>query len=131
MNGPYHPHLHSSGVFTHPIILLFNALVTHKRIMFLGHGLPAGAVSQMVLAACALGSGCGGVLKGFVERAFPYSNLTIYEDFKSVYVTPLGLSPRVEILVLFFFLKKGIDHFNLTSDFQKSRLHFWSHESHL
>ncbi|EGG11879.1 uncharacterized protein MELLADRAFT_32967 [Melampsora larici-populina 98AG31] len=83
-NGPLHPHLHTSGVLTHPIILLFNALVTQKRIMFLGHGLPAGVVAQMVLAACALGSGCGGVLEGYARRAFPYSNLTIYEDFKAV-----------------------------------------------
>lgn len=83
-NGPLHPHLHTSGVLTHPIILLFNALVTQKRIMFLGHGLPAGVVAQMVLAACALGSGCGGVLEGYARRAFPYCNLTIYEDFKAV-----------------------------------------------
>ncbi|KAI9629491.1 hypothetical protein KEM48_012960 [Puccinia striiformis f. sp. tritici PST-130] len=83
-NGPFHPHLHSSGIFTHPIVLLFNALITQKRIVFLGHGLPAGHVSEMVLAACALGSGCGGVLEGFISRAFPYCNLTIYEDFKVV-----------------------------------------------
>ncbi|KAA1094111.1 hypothetical protein PGT21_010064 [Puccinia graminis f. sp. tritici] len=83
-NGPFHPHLHSSGPFTHPIVFLFNALITQKRIVFLGHGLPAGHVSEMVLAACALGSGCGGVLEGFISRAFPYCNLTIYEDFKVV-----------------------------------------------
>ncbi|KAG0139168.1 hypothetical protein CROQUDRAFT_666834 [Cronartium quercuum f. sp. fusiforme G11] len=83
-NSPLHPHLHTSGTATHPIILLFNALVTQKRIIFLGHGLPAGIVSQMVLAACALGSGCGGILEGFTARAFPYSNLTIYDDFKAV-----------------------------------------------
>ncbi|OAV92008.1 hypothetical protein PTTG_03586 [Puccinia triticina 1-1 BBBD Race 1] len=83
-NGPFHPHLHSSGAFTHPIVFLFNALITQKRIVFLGHGLPAGHVSEMVLAACALGSGCGGVLEGFISRAFPYCNLTIYEDFKVV-----------------------------------------------
>ncbi|MBW0532027.1 hypothetical protein O181_071742 [Austropuccinia psidii MF-1] len=83
-NGPFHPHLHSNGPFTHPIILLFNALVTQKRIIFLGHGLPAGIVSQMVLAACALGSGCGGILEGFTARAFPYSNLTTFEEFKAV-----------------------------------------------
>ncbi|KNZ47011.1 hypothetical protein VP01_675g14 [Puccinia sorghi] len=58
--------------------------VGEKRIVFLGHGLPAGHVSEMVLAACALGSGCGGVLEGFISRAFPYCNLTIYEDFKVV-----------------------------------------------
>jgi hypothetical protein len=65
-------------------VLLFNALITQKRIVFLGHGLPAGHVSEMVLAACALGSGSGAVLEGFISRAFPYCNLTIYEDFKVV-----------------------------------------------
>lgn len=85
-NTPMHPHLHSSGPTTHPIILLFNALVTEKRILFLGHGQPAGVVAEYVLAACALGSGCGTVLEGFAARAFPYSNLTIYEDFQVVYV---------------------------------------------
>ncbi|KAI8461707.1 docking domain of Afi1 for Arf3 in vesicle trafficking-domain-containing protein [Phakopsora pachyrhizi] len=83
-NGQLHPHLYSNGPLTHPIIVLFNALVTHKRIIFLGHGLPAGIVSQMVLAACALGSGCGGIFEGFTKRAFPYSNLTIFEDLKAV-----------------------------------------------
>lgn len=74
--GPLHPHLHTSGSATHPIIVLFNALVTEKRVMFLGHGKPAGQVAQFVLAASALGSGCGSVLRGFTERAFPYTNLS-------------------------------------------------------
>lgn len=70
--GPYHPHLHTSGPSTHPIILLMNALLTQKRIIFLGHGQPAGKVANLVLATCAL---TGQVLRGFTERAFPYSNL--------------------------------------------------------
>lgn len=74
--GPLHPHLHTSGSATHPIIVLFNALVTEKRVIFLGHGKPAGQVAQFVLAASALGSGCGSVLRGFTERAFPYTNLS-------------------------------------------------------
>lgn len=69
---PFHPHLHSSGATTHPIILLLNALLTQKRIIFLGHGQPAGLVANYVLAACSL---TGHVLRGFAERAFPYSNL--------------------------------------------------------
>lgn len=82
--APTHPHLHSNGPSTHPIVLLFNALITQKRVVFLGHGQPAGTVAEFVLAACALGSGCGAVLDGFLERAFPYSNLTIFEDFQAV-----------------------------------------------
>ncbi len=49
-----------------------NALLTQKRIIFLGHGQPAGKVANLVLATCAL---TGQVLRGFTERAFPYSNL--------------------------------------------------------
>ncbi|KAI8326422.1 docking domain of Afi1 for Arf3 in vesicle trafficking-domain-containing protein, partial [Choanephora cucurbitarum] len=78
--NPHHPHLDSSGPFTHPIMILLNALLTQKRIVFLGYGHPSGEVANYVLAACALGSGCGTVLKGFTERAFPYTNLTSVDD---------------------------------------------------
>lgn len=83
-SGPLHPHLHSNGSLTHPIILLFNALVTGKRIIFLGHNRPAGQVSSYVLSACALGSGCGIILRGFIERAFPYANLLNRDEWESV-----------------------------------------------
>jgi hypothetical protein len=78
-NRPLHSHLDTSGVHTHPIILLLNALLTEKRIIFLGSGLPSGLVANYVLAACAMGSGSGMVLRGFLERAFPYTNLTNLE----------------------------------------------------
>ncbi|KAG5647063.1 hypothetical protein DXG03_001433 [Asterophora parasitica] len=84
VSGPQHPHLHTNGPQTHPIILLFNALVTGKRIIFLGHKRPAGEVSSFVLSACALGSGCGAVLRGFIERAFPYANLNNRDEWESV-----------------------------------------------
>ncbi|TRM70139.1 docking domain of Afi1 for Arf3 in vesicle trafficking-domain-containing protein [Schizophyllum amplum] len=84
VSGPQHPHLHTNGPATHPIIILFNALVTGKRIIFLGHKRPAGEVSTFVLAACALGSGCGAVLRGFIERAFPYANLNNKDEWESV-----------------------------------------------
>jgi Stabilization of polarity axis len=86
ISGPHHPHLHTNGNLTHPIILLFNALITGKRIIFLGHSKPAGQISSYVLSACALGSGCGVVLKGFIERAFPYANLTNREEWESMCV---------------------------------------------
>ncbi|KZT66409.1 spindle pole body interacting protein [Daedalea quercina L-15889] len=82
--GPVHPHLHTSGTSTPPIIVLFNALVTAKRIIFLGHHRPAGQVASYVLSACALGSGCGIVLRGFIKRAFPYANLTNREEWESI-----------------------------------------------
>lgn len=87
LSGPVHPHLHTSGVATPPIIVLFNALVTAKRIIFLGHHRPAGQVASYVLSACALGSGCGVVLRGFIKRAFPYANLTNREEWESMYVS--------------------------------------------
>ncbi|ODN98332.1 hypothetical protein L198_03576 [Cryptococcus wingfieldii CBS 7118] len=96
---PYHPHLHTNGASTHPIILIFNALLANKRVMFLGHGLPANQVARMVLAACALVSGCGQVLRGFPECAFPYANLAsldILEEF-SGYVAGVT-NPRFEDL---------------------------------
>ncbi|KAG6813287.1 hypothetical protein H0H92_012442 [Tricholoma furcatifolium] len=82
--GPVHPHLHTNGPQTHPIIILFNALVTGKRIIFLGHKRPAGEVSSFVLSACALGSGCGTILRGYFERAFPYANLKNRDEWESV-----------------------------------------------
>ncbi|KAL4072499.1 docking domain of Afi1 for Arf3 in vesicle trafficking-domain-containing protein [Scleroderma yunnanense] len=83
VSGPLHPHLHTSGSLTHPIIILFNALVTGKRVLFLGHNIPAGQVANYVLSACALGSGCGVVLRGFIDRAFPYAGLAGGEDWAS------------------------------------------------
>ncbi|KAJ7646576.1 docking domain of Afi1 for Arf3 in vesicle trafficking-domain-containing protein [Roridomyces roridus] len=84
VTGPTHPHLHTNGPQTHPIIILFNALVTGKRIIFLGHKKPAGEVSSFVLSACALGSGCGAVLRGFIERSFPYANLNNRDEWEAV-----------------------------------------------
>ncbi|KAJ7782517.1 docking domain of Afi1 for Arf3 in vesicle trafficking-domain-containing protein [Mycena maculata] len=84
VSGPLHPHLHTNGPQTHPIIILFNALVTGKRIIFLGHKKPAGEVSSFVLSACALGSGCGAVLRGFIERSFPYANLNNKDEWEAV-----------------------------------------------
>ncbi|EJD37908.1 spindle pole body interacting protein [Auricularia subglabra TFB-10046 SS5] len=75
VSGPIHAQLHTNGNLTHPIIVLFNALITQKRVIFLGTR--AGHVSEYVLAACALASGCGTVLRGFVERAFPYAHLAL------------------------------------------------------
>ena len=80
--SPQHPHLTTSGPLTHPIIVLMNALLTQKRIIFLGHNLPSGSVAEAVLAACTLAS--GGLLKGFTRHAFPYTDLTKIEDLLKV-----------------------------------------------
>ncbi|PWZ00252.1 hypothetical protein BCV70DRAFT_206505 [Testicularia cyperi] len=97
--GPVHPHLHTNGPHTHPIILLFNALITQKRVIFLGYGQPANQVASFVLAACALGSGCGAVLRGFAARAFPYTNLLNLDDLEKVPGYVAGVTnPRFEDL---------------------------------
>ncbi|ORY79505.1 docking domain of Afi1 for Arf3 in vesicle trafficking-domain-containing protein [Protomyces lactucae-debilis] len=75
-----HPELTTSGSSTHPVMVLMNALLTQKRIVFLGLARPSGDVAQHVLAACALGSGGCGLLRGFTERAFPYTDLSKIEE---------------------------------------------------
>lgn len=77
-----HPHLTTNGPTTHPIIVLANALLSQKRIIFLGHNMPSGEVAEAVLAACALAS--GGMLRGFTRHAFPYTDLTKIDDLLKV-----------------------------------------------
>ncbi|KOS48036.1 hypothetical protein ACN38_g1011 [Penicillium nordicum] len=79
---PAHPHLTTSGPFTHPIIVLVNAILTQKRVVFLGHNRPSGEVAEAVLAACALAS--GGILRGFTRHAFPYTDLSKIDDLLKV-----------------------------------------------
>ena len=80
--SPTHPHLTTSGALTHPIIVLLNALLTQKRIIFLGHNLPSSEVAEAVLGACHLAS--GGLLRGFTRHAFPYTDLTKIDDLLKV-----------------------------------------------
>lgn len=77
-----HPHLTTSGAYTHPVIVLVNAILTQKRVIFLGHNRPSGEVAEAVLAACALAS--GGILRGFTRHAFPYTDLTKIDDLLNV-----------------------------------------------
>ena len=77
-----HAHLTTTGAYTHPIIVLVNAMLTQKRIVFLGHGKPSGEVAEAVLAACALVS--GGILRGFTQHAFPYTDLNKISDLQKV-----------------------------------------------
>jgi hypothetical protein len=78
----HHPHLTTSGPLTHPIIVLLNALLTQKRVIFIGHNLPSSEVAEAVLAACSLAS--GGFLRGFTRHAFPYTDLTKIDDLLKV-----------------------------------------------
>lgn len=98
-SGPLHGHLHSNGHSTHPIILLFNAVVTGKRVIFLGHNLPANQVAGHVLSLCALASGCGAGWRGIVSRCFPYANLGMIDELEQVPGYIAGVTnPRFEDL---------------------------------
>ena len=77
-----HAHLTTNGAYTHPILVLVNAILTQKRIIFLGHNRPSGEVAEAVLAACALVSGT--ILRGFTRHAFPYTDLTKIDDLLNV-----------------------------------------------
>ena len=94
-----HPHLHSNGVYTHPVTLLFNALITHKRVLFVAYHSPATVVVEHVLAACALVSGCGAVLRGFVASCMPYVTLASLDTLRSMRGFIAGTThPRIEEL---------------------------------
>ncbi|KAK9453117.1 stabilization of polarity axis-domain-containing protein [Dipodascopsis uninucleata] len=85
-NKPFttlHPHLTIMGQSTPALLVLVNALLTEKRIIFLGHGKPAHEVVDVVLSACDLISG-GGVLRGFMNRAFPYTDLSKVDSLLAV-----------------------------------------------
>ncbi|KAF8531196.1 stabilization of polarity axis-domain-containing protein [Trichophaea hybrida] len=77
-----HPHLTTNGPYTHPVIVLINALLTEKRIVFLSHDRASGEVANHVLAACALVS--GGTLRGFTRHAFPYTDLSKVDELLMV-----------------------------------------------
>lgn len=79
---PLHQHLTTGGAYTHPMIVLVNAMLTQKRVIFLGHNRPSGEVAEAVLAACALAS--GGILRGFTRHAFPYTDLSKIDDLLKV-----------------------------------------------
>lgn len=81
---PIHPYLTTSGSNTHPIIVLMNALITQKRVVLMGQNQPSGQVASYVLAACAMASGGTGLLRGFTERSFPYTDLSKIDDLLTV-----------------------------------------------
>lgn len=80
--------------------ILFNAIITYKRVIFLGHNLPAATVAGHVLAAAALASGCGAVLPGLIqERCSPYANLISLDTLEQTPGYIAGVTnPRFEEL---------------------------------
>jgi hypothetical protein len=91
--------LHTNGANTHPVILIMNAMLANKRVIFLGHNMAANHVARMVLAACALSSGCGQVLRGIASTAFPYANLASLDVLEGLPGFVAGvINPRFEEL---------------------------------
>lgn len=78
-----HAHLHSNGQHTHPNTVLFNALVTHKRVLFVTCHARASVVVDCVLSACAFASGCGSLLRGFLDTAVPYATLADIDELRA------------------------------------------------
>ncbi|ODQ66597.1 spindle pole body interacting protein [Nadsonia fulvescens var. elongata DSM 6958] len=74
-----HPELTIYGPRTPAILVLIYALLTQKRILFVGYNTPSGEVANHVLAACFLVSG-GSILRSFTTRAFPYTDLSKVDD---------------------------------------------------
>eukprot|EP00834_Sanchytrium_tribonematis_P004319 NODE_206_length_12919_cov_0.381357.p1 type:complete len:636 gc:universal NODE_206_length_12919_cov_0.381357:8104-6197(-) len=73
--GPMIKELHSSGVETPNLIVLINAVLTGKRVLFLGHAISASEVCQHVLALVSIASGNGSILRGISKRCFPYCSI--------------------------------------------------------
>jgi len=54
-------------------MVILNALLRQQRIVFLGYNMPSGEVANYVLAAVSM---LNPPLRGFTQRAFPYTNLS-------------------------------------------------------
>ncbi|KAJ3064022.1 hypothetical protein HDU98_000227 [Podochytrium sp. JEL0797] len=70
-SAPYfwHPHL-DSGSQTHALVFLINAVLSEKRIVFVGNGRTGTDVASFVYAATAIGGGGGLVLSGLAAKTF-------------------------------------------------------------
>jgi Stabilization of polarity axis len=79
----YHPHI-DYGPNTTPLSLLLYALLSEKRVVFLGYGRPSGQVAECVLACVALAS-AGDLIPGTVTRCFPYASLANIEALLQMY----------------------------------------------
>lgn len=78
-NVPPYPELLVYGESTPAIVVLINAFLTHKKILYLGNKTPALAICEAVFATIALISGGGGLLRGFLKQTYPYIDLSKFE----------------------------------------------------
>ena len=65
--------------FGEQTMLIYNAILTKRRVLFIGHGLESWTVCRLVLAVVTLMR----PLRGLLDRCFPYAHLTNL-DFLSV-----------------------------------------------
>lgn len=84
INSPFqnlHPHLTIYGSNTPPLLVLIFALLTQKRILFIGLNTPSRDVAEHVLACCSVAS--AGILRSFTTNAFPYTDLSKVDELLS------------------------------------------------
>lgn len=62
--------------FQDKILLIYNAILLERRVMFFGHDVPTWLLCRYVFSACLLVSPLSGVLH---ERAYPYVNLGSFD----------------------------------------------------
>lgn len=78
-NGlPYLWHHHLDCSQSHPFLILLFALISEKKVLFVGHGLSCQQVGNCVLACIAMLS--GGDLISSIHRCFPYTCLANVDD---------------------------------------------------
>ena len=78
VNFAWHPHF-DIGPNTSPFLILLFALLSQKRVIFVGHGKPCREVGNCVLSCVAIASG-GDLLSGVVDRCYPYVSLAHVDE---------------------------------------------------
>lgn len=81
---PYYPQLHTALSSTPGFMLLINAVLLGKRIIFVGHNIPANDVCECVFALCAAVTGCGIVYNNLSRRIYPYATLKCVDELLSI-----------------------------------------------
>ncbi|KAJ6247995.1 arf3-interacting protein [Anaeramoeba flamelloides] len=67
--------------FREQTMVVFNAILTNKRIIVLGHQMPAGTVCEYVLAILLM---VCPPMRGIIRRSFPYVNLRTIDLFENL-----------------------------------------------
>lgn len=67
------------GGATPPILVLVYALITRRRVFFLGPGRSGAEICAFVFAALALISGGAGLVPGLARQTYPYIDLSKYD----------------------------------------------------